>query len=183
MAYDFKKLEEKISGIAKHFEEEIASLRTGRATPAILENIRVEAYGSSNSLKNVASIITEDARTLLVQPWDKALMEKLAKALESSNLGSQPIVTKDFIRISVPPLTEERRKSLQKVVKEKLEEAKISLRKGRDEVWKDIQEKEKNKTISENEKFRLKDQMEEKVKKGVEKLEELATRKEKEILE
>lgn len=183
MAYDFKKMEEKVAGILKHFEEEISSLRTGRATPAILENVKVEAYGSTNPLKNVASIIIEDARTLLVQPWDKGLLDKISKSLEMANLGTQPVVTKDSVRISIPPLTEERRKSLQKVVKEKLEEAKIAMRQARDDVWKDIQEKEKNKSISEDEKFRLKEEMEEKIKKGNDKLEDTALKKEKEILE
>ncbi len=183
MTYDFKKLEERLSNLAKHFESEIASLRTGRASSALLENVRIEAYGVSNPLKNVASIIVQDPKTLLVEPWDKSLLEVIGKALEASNLGAKPIAVKDSIRIALPSLTEERRGALLKLLKEKLEEARISLRKARDEVWKEIQEKERKKEISEDDKFRLKEQMEEKVKKGGEKLEELSKKKEREITE
>ena len=139
MAYDFKKLDEKILSSIKYFESEVATLRTGRATPALLESIKVEAYGENNALKNVASIVIEDPKTLLVQPWDKGLIDAICKAIEASNMGSQPVVTKDSIRISLPSLTEERRKSLIKVLNEKAEETKISIRKSRDEVWKEIQ--------------------------------------------
>src|SRR3989338_1762865 len=183
MAYDFKKLEERLNSLTNHFESEIASLRTGRASPALFENIKVDAYGTINPLKNVASIINEDAKTLLVQPWDKSLMEIISKAIETANMGVQPVVAKDSIRISLPPLTEERRKALVKILKEKTEEAKISLRKARDEVWRDIQEKEKAKTISEDEKFRFKEEMEKKIKHGGEKLDEIAAKKEREIME
>ncbi|OGF82180.1 ribosome recycling factor [Candidatus Giovannonibacteria bacterium RIFCSPLOWO2_01_FULL_46_13] len=183
MNYDFKKLEEKTLALAKHFESDIASLRTGRATPALLENIPVEAYGAKNSLKNVASLTVEDAKTLLIQPWDKGLMESISKAIEASNVGAQPIAAKDAIRISFPPLTEERRKSLIKVLKDKMEEARISMRQIRDETWKDIQDKEKAKTISEDDKFRYKEEMEKKIKEGGDKLDQIAAKKEKEIME
>ncbi|OGF69357.1 ribosome recycling factor [Candidatus Giovannonibacteria bacterium RIFCSPLOWO2_02_FULL_45_14] len=183
MAYDFKKLEERLNSLTNHFESEIASLRTGRASPALVENIKVDAYGSINPLKNVASVIVEDAKTLLVQPWDKSLMETISKAIETSNIGTQPVVAKDSIRISLPPLTEERRKSLIKVLKEKMEETRISIRKARDEVWKDIQEKEKAKVFSEDEKFRLKEEMEKKIKQGGDKLDQIAAKKEREIMD
>ncbi len=183
MAYDFKKLDEKLSSLASHFESEIASLRTGRASPALVENIKVDAYGSINPLKNVASVIIEDAKTLLVQPWDKSLVEIISKAIEISNIGVQPVVAKDSIRISLPSLTEERRKSLAKILKEKTEETRISIRKVRDEVWKDIQEKEKAKILSEDEKFRLKEEMEKKIKHGSDKLDQIAAKKGREIME
>ena len=119
----------------------------------------------------------------MVEPWDKSLLEVIGKALEASNLGAKPIAVKDSIRIALPSLTEERRGALLKILKEKLEETRISLRKARDEVWKEIQDKERKKEISEDEKFRLKGQMEERVKKGGEKLEELSRKKEREIME
>ena len=183
MPYSFKKLEDKISATIKYFEGDTASLRTGRANPTLIEDVKIEAYGELNPLKNIASITVEDARTLLVQPWDKALLEVIEKGIKAANLGLQPAVTKDIIRVALPMLTQERRQSLIKVLKEKLEEARVRLRKHRDEVWKEIQNEERAKKISEDEKFRLKDQLEEKIKKGVEKLEEFAKRKEKEILE
>lgn len=183
MTYDFKKLEERINSLANHFESEIASLRTGRATPALLENVKVEVYGSINQLKNVASIVVEDAKTLLVQPWDKSIMEALAKAIEISNVGVNPVVAKDAIRISLPPLTEDRRKTLAKILRERMEETRISMRKVRDETWKDIQGKEKAKVFSEDDKFRFKEEMEKKIKHGSEKLDQIAAKKEKEIME
>ncbi len=183
MNYNFNKMDEKILDAIRHFESEIASLRTGRATPALLEGIKIEAYGTSNQLKNVASIVAEDAKTLLVEPWDKGLIDAISKAIESSNMGAQPIVSKNSIRISLPPLTEERRKFLLKILKEKIEETRITLRRIRDDIWKDIQDKEKAKSISEDDKFRFKEEMEKKIREGGEKLEGLAKKKEKEILE
>lgn len=183
MNFDFKKFDEKISVLAKHLENEVASLRTGRATPALLENVRVEAYGISNPLKNVASIIVEDPKTLLVEPWDKSLLETISRAIEASNAGVRPVAVKDSLRISLPPLTQERRQALLRVLKEKLEETRISLRKIRDEIWKEIQGEEKNKKISEDQKFRLKEEMEERIRKAGEKLEAIAKKKEKEIIE
>ncbi len=181
MAYDFKRFDEKIAGVISFFENEIATLRTGRATPALLENIKVEAYGTTNSIKNVAAVRTEDAKTLIVEPWDKSIIENVAKGIETSNLGIQPVIQKGFVRVTLPSLTQERRTTLLKILSEKLEDARVNIRKFRDELWKDIQAEEKAKKFSEDEKFRLKNQMEEKVKKIMENLENTAGRKEKEI--
>jgi ribosome recycling factor len=183
MTYDFKKMDEEVDTLTHHLESEVASLRTGRAAPALLENVKVEAYGTANPLKNIASIVVEDAKTLLVQPWDKSLLETISKAIEGSNVGSQPVASKDSIRISLPPLTEDRRKQLSKILKEKVEEAKITLRKVRDEVWKDIQDQEKAKKISEDDKFRFKEEMEKRSKQATDKLDRIAAKKEKEIME
>jgi ribosome recycling factor len=183
MTYNFKRLEKKIADILAAFTEEISSLRTGRASPSLVENIKIEAYETINPLKNLASITLDDPKTLIVQPWDKSLVDTIQKAIEASSLGIKSAAVKDFIRIVLPPLTEERRITLVKLLKEKLEEARISIRKARDETWKDIQEKERGKEISEDDKFRLKDQMEDKIKKGTEKLEEAYRKKEKEIKE
>ena len=183
MVYNFKKFNEKVTSFLRHLESEIVSLRTGRASPALLENIQVRAYGTLNPLKNVASIVVDDPRTLSVEPWDKSLLEAILKAIEVSSLGVRPIPFKNSLRVSLPPLTAERREALLKILKEKLEESRISLRQARDEVWKDIQEKERRGIISEDDKFRFKNEMEELVKKGGEKLEEISRKKEKEIKE
>lgn len=183
MAYNFKTLEEKISSATKHLEAEGAALRTGRASPALLEDLKIEAYGEASPLKNLASISAEDAKTISVQPWDKSLLEAIEKGINNSALGLRASSAKDKVRVILPAITQERRQVLLKLLREKLEETRVTLRKARDEVWKDIQEKERSKTISEDEKFRLKEQMEEKMKTGAEKLEELAKKKEKEILE
>ena len=181
--YDFKKLDEKISAAAERFKNETASLRTGRANPALVEDIKIEAYGTSNPLKNLSSVTVENAKTLIIQPWDKSILEAIEKGIANSSLGLRPAVQKDAIRVTLPDLTQERRQALLKLLKEKLEDAKVSLRQARDETWKDIQERERAKTISEDEKFRLKGQMEERAKKGAERLEETSQKKEKEISE
>ena len=183
MAYDFKKLEEKINAAAERFKNETASLRTGRANPALVQDLKIEAYGETNSLKNLASISTEDAKTISVQPWDKSLLEAIEKGINNSALGLRASAAKDKVRVVLPAITQERREALLKLLKKKLEETRVSLRKARDEVWKDIQEKERSKAISEDEKFRLKEQMEEKIKTGAEKLDEVAKKKEREIME
>lgn len=183
MPYDFKKLEEKINTAVRWFESEVQSLRTGRANPALAENIKVEAYGAMQPLKNLASIMVEDARTLKIEPWDKSLLEVIEKGIRASNLGLRPAVSQDLVRVVLPELTQERRQALLKLLKEKLEETRISFRKARDEAWKEIQERERSKEISEDGKFRLKDQLEEKIKKAMEKLEGISRKKEKEITE
>ncbi len=181
--YDFKKLDEKLDGTVKFFEGEVASFRSGRANPALIEDIKVEAYGAVSLLKNLAAIRAENGKTLVVEAWDKSLMETIAKGIATANLGLKTSPSKDILRVVLPDLTEERRKSLVKLLGEKLENARVSVRKARDEVWKDIQERERAKEISEDEKFRLKNQMEERIKKSTSKLEELSTKKEREITE
>ncbi|MBU3925802.1 ribosome recycling factor, partial [Patescibacteria group bacterium] len=164
------------------FKKETVSLRTGRATPALVENIMVDSYGARTPLKHVASIATEDARTIRITPWDAGILKGIEQAISASSLGIQPIADKQSIRISLPELTEERRKSLIKLLGEKLEESRISLRLKREEVWKDIQEKEKNGEMSEDDKFRFKDELQKIIDKISLDLEEITRNKEKEIL-
>lgn len=146
-----------------------------------MEDLEIDSYGSKMPLKHLAAISTEDARTLNIKPWDKNNIQAIELAVRSSNLGLQPLVDQDIIRIIIPELTEERRGALKKMLKEKLEQAKVSVRRARDEVWSKIQEKERAGEISEDEKFRLKDKMQEKIDAAFKKLEEIADKKEKEI--
>ena len=183
MAYDFKKLEDKIAGGISHFESETSSLRTGRANPALVEDIKIDAYGTPNPLKNIAAISIENAKTIIVQPWDRSLLESIEKGIAASNIGLRPVVAKDILRVILPDLTEERRQSVIKILKEKLEESRVSVRKARDEVWREIQGLERQKKISEDEKFRLKEQMEDRIKKATLKIEGIAKKKEGEILD
>ena len=126
------------------FKQEIGALSAGRANPAMVENLLVDSYGAKTPLKHIAAISVEDARTLRIAPWDISVIKNIESAISASNLGVQPIADKQSIRISVPGLTEERRKALVKTVSAKLEEARISMRQERDKVWKDIQEGERN---------------------------------------
>lgn len=181
MPYDFSKIKNKAEEIKNHFKNEIVSLRTGRATPALVENIFIDSYGTKTSLKHLASISAEDAKTLRITPWDASILKNIETAINVSNLGIQPIADKQSIRLSLPELSEERRNSLLKLLSEKLQEIKISLRKERDEVWKDIQEKERKGEIPEDDKFRFKDELQKIIDKTTEELEEIAKRKELEI--
>lgn len=163
-------------------KKETSSLRTGRATPALVENIMVDSYGTRTPLKHIASIAAEDARTIRITPWDAGVLKNIEHSISISNLGIQPIADKQSIRISLPELTEERRKSLIKLLNEKLEEARVSLKLKREEEWKDIQEKERSGEISEDDKFRYKEELQKIIDKVSTDLEEIAKNKEKEIL-
>lgn len=182
MSYDFSKIKNRGEEIKEWLKKEFVSLRTSRATPALVENILVDSYGSKTPLKHVASINVEDARTLRITPWDHSVLKFIEHAIVSSPAGVSPIADKNSIRLTMPELTEERRRALMKVVSEKLEEAKVSLRKARDEVWQDIQNKEKKGEIPEDDKFRFKDELQKVIDKVMKDLEEISERKNKEIM-
>lgn len=179
--YDFTQIKKKGEEVKEWMKKESSSLRTGRATPALVENIPVDSYGSRVPLKHVASISVEDARTLRISPWDAGMLKNIEHAIISSNLGIQPIADKQTVRVTMPELTEERRKSLIKILHDKLEEAKISLKLAREEAWKEIQEKEKNGEIPEDDKFRLKDDLQKIIDAISGEIEEVAKKKEAEI--
>jgi len=179
--YNFKILEKELKKASEWFSSEIVSLRTGRANPALVEHIKVNSYGSDMPIEHIAAVSVEDARTILIKPWDKSNVQPIESAIRASNLGLQPVVDQENIRIILPELTEERRTSLKKILREKLEDAKVTARQARDEVWSDIQEQERAGTISEDDKFRLKDDMQEIVDKAIKSLDEIADKKESEI--
>ncbi|MFA6338934.1 MAG: ribosome recycling factor [Candidatus Paceibacterota bacterium] len=183
MAYNFAQFKEKLKETEEWLKKELSSVRTGRATPVILDSISVEAYGAKMPLNQVANIVVEDAKTIRVAPWDAGQIKAIEKAVIVSNLGLSVSVDDKGLRIIFPELTAERRGILIKLVKEKLEDAKIALRSEREEVWNDIQKKEKEGSISEDEKFRLKDDMQKIADEFSKKLLELSERKEKEVSE
>ena len=182
MAYDFSKFKKNSGETIEWLKKEYMSIRTGRATPTLLDNVVVESYGNHQPIKHVASIAIEDPKTLKVVPWDKSLVKNIESALKAGNLGVSVAVDDTGIRVGFPELTEETRKSIVKVVKELLEEARISLRKERERIWNDIAEKEKNGAVSEDEKFRAKDELQKLVDDTNKALEEVAGKKEKEIM-
>ena len=181
MSYSFSGFDAELKKAKEWLADEFTALRTGRANPAMVKDILVDCYGSKMKLENVASIGAQDARTLLIQPWDKASVEPIERAIRASNLGLQPVVDKDVIRVILPTLTGERRGALMKLVSEKLEEARIMSRKARDEIWKDIQTKERDGALSEDEKFRAKDELQKKIDAFNRDLEALVERKKTEI--
>lgn len=160
---------------------DISSLRTGRATPALVEDISVEAYGVKQQLKAVASISVADAKTLTVDPWDKGLINDVDKAIRDANMGYNPVNDGKIIRIPLPELSTERRAELIKVLHGKLENARIAVRKIREDWKKKIEVAAKDKAIAEDEKFTLEADLDKMVKEYNERVKEIGENKEKEI--
>ncbi|MBT3538824.1 ribosome recycling factor [Candidatus Parcubacteria bacterium] len=165
----------------EYLRTEISGLRTGRATPALVEDVIVEAYGVKQQLKAVASIAVADAKTLTVDPWDKGLIQAVESAINNSDLGINPVNDGKLIRLPLPDLTQDRRQELIKVLHKKLEEARVAIRKIREEARKEIDNKEKAKEIGEDEKYNLQDDLDKAVKGYNEKVKEVGEEKEKEI--
>ena len=133
-------------------------------------------------LKQLATIQTPEPRSIIVRPWDKSIIQDIEKSIGKSKLGLSPIVEEDFIRLSVPPLSEERRKEIVKILQEKVEECRISIRRHREDVWKEVQTMEQNKEISEDDKFKAKDELQKVIDEYNEKVEEMRKKKEDEIM-
>jgi len=163
-------------------EEELKTLRVGRANPLMVENILVEVYGTKTPLKQIASIAVPESRTILIQPWDKSIIKDIEKAITIANIGINPTNEGQQIRLTIPPLTEESRKELTKSVGEKSEKTRIIIRQIRDKVKEEIIKKEKNNEITEDDKYDLQKKLDEFVRDYNEKVKDLAERKEKEIM-
>lgn len=181
MAYDFTRLKKGIAEAEEHFTSELAGIRTGRAAPALLDSVRVEAYGSAMPLNQVGSVTIEDARSLRVTPWDHTQIRAIEKAITEANFGVSLSTDERGVRVAFPELTSERREQLVKLTRQKLEEARLAVRRARDETWQDIQKQEKEKLMSEDEKFRSKEAMEKIVQQANEALERLTHHKEEEL--
>ena len=168
--------------VIEFFKAELGSHRTGRANAVLVEDIPVEAYGSMMTVKGVGSILVPDSKTIMVEPWDKALTKEIEKAIRNAPIGVNPVVDGTRVRITLPPLTEEGRRELVKIVGKKAEEAHIALRGVREKVKDEIGRMEKDKEISEDERFRLQEAMEGAVKHWNDKVREMAAEKEQEIM-
>ena len=179
---DFIKEEKEFKNIVSRFEEELKKIRTGRASASVLEGIVVESYGTRVPLTQVAALSAADPKSVVVRPWDKTLLPAVEQALSKANLGLSVISETDHVRAIFPALTEERRKEFVKIIGKKAEETRVSVRSHRDKIWKTIQEEERAKIISENQKFSQKEKMEKMVSEINKKIFELAEKKEKEIM-
>src|SRR3989339_1669835 len=182
MQYNFSNFKLENNKIAEYLIREYSQLNIGRASPMILDGISVESYGSYVPLKNVASVSIEDPKTLRITPWDKNQIKEIEKAIVSSNLGLSVAVDEFGIRVIFPQLTTETRQTLVKVLREKLEESRITVRKERERVWDDIQSQEKKGKITEDEKFRAKEDLQKIIDETNEKLENILKKKEREVL-
>jgi ribosome recycling factor len=183
MQYNFTEVKKQAKDTEEWLKKEFSSIRTGRATPAILDGIKVEVYGSDMPISQVANISVEDARMLRIVPWDGNVTKSIEKAILISDLGLSVTVDDKGLRVVFPDLTSDRRQNLVKVAKQKMEDAKIKIRGDREKVLKDIDKKEKEGGMSEDEKFRFKAELQKILEDSTKVLEEAFTKKEKEILE
>lgn len=177
-----EELKQKLERIINRMRQEIAGLRTGRATPALVENLEVDYYGARSPLKALAAISSPDARQIVIQPWDKNSLPSIEKAIAASPLGLAPIADRDLIRLSVPPLNEERRGELARLLGKHSEEARIQIRRERDEALKELERSYKAKQIGEDQRFRRKNEIQKIVDEINKKVEETMLAKEKEIM-
>ena len=166
-----------IEKVVSYLHTEFAKLQTGRANASLIEHIEVNAYGQRQQLKAVAGISIQNARTIVVQPWDKSIIGDVEKALTEANLGISPVNDGSVVRINLPPMTEERREGLKKIVHKLAEEARISIRQQRDKVREDIKE-EKDEDV----RYTLLEVLDKAAKEGNGKIDESLKAKEKEVM-
>jgi len=182
MAYDFNPLKKQIAGTEEWLKKEMSQIRTGQASPAVLDGVRVDSYGAQLGIKEVASILIEGARSLRVAPWDLKQSKEIEKAVTAANLGVSVTVDDQGVRIIFPELTADRRIEIAKMAKDRLEEGKKQIRGHRDAVIKDLTTKEKEGGYGKDDIFRLKNDTQKLVDDANKKLEEMFAKKEKEIV-
>lgn len=182
MAYNLNVFKDKAKAVDTWLEKELTTVRTGRATPSILDSVMVESYGAYMGIAQVASITNEDPRTIRIVPWDHSQIKGIEKAITGANLGVSVSVDEKGVRVSFPALTAETRQQILKVAKEKLEQSRISLRKVRDEENVAVDKAEKGGGMGEDEKFRIKQDIQKVIDEVNKKLQDRMDKKEKEIL-
>jgi ribosome recycling factor len=166
----------------EYFKEELSQIRTGRASSALVENLLVDYYGARSPIKQVATISIPEPRTIVISPWDKGSLIYIEKAIKESQLNLTPNNDGNVIRINLPALTEDRRKEFTKLLNQKAEEARIAVRKHREDAWEEIQAAEKSGKIGEDDKFTGKNKLQEVIDEYNAKIEEIRTKKEQEIM-
>jgi ribosome recycling factor len=174
--------DENFSEAIEHFKGEIEKFRTGRATPALVDYLVVDYYGTKTPMKQIASINVPEPRSLMIQPWDRGALSAIETAIRSANIGLNPTNDGVVVRIALPPLTEDRRKELVKALNQKAEEARIAVRNIREDAWKEIQNLEKEGLVGEDDKFRAKEELQAVVEIQNKKIEEMRKRKEEDMM-
>lgn len=179
----YKEAEERMRGAIKALEEDLNGIRTGRASPVLIERLHVQYYGNPTPLIQLASISVPEPRALLIRPFDITTLKAIEKAILASDLGLTPNNDGKTIRLNLPPLTEERRRELVKVVHNRVEEARVAARNVRRDSIKDLREFEQEKMISEDERKKGEDELQKLTDRLIEEIEAVGDQKEKEILE
>ena len=175
-------MQERMEKVIDNLETNYSEIRAGRANPAILNRVSVEYYGVPTPINQVASVSVPEARLIVIQPWDRSILSQIEKAIEKADIGIHPMNDGQVIRLSFPELTEERRKEIVKDVKKTAEEAKVAVRNVRRDEMDEAKAKLKNKEISEDEERSLEDKIQKETDKYVAKIDEIADKKEKEIM-
>jgi len=178
-----KNMEEKMKKAVDVTRSELQKLRTGKATTALLDGIKVDYYGQHLPLNQVSNVATPDVHTITVTPWDKSVLPTIEKAIQAANLGLNPISMGTFIRIPIPPLNEERRKELVKVAKKFGEDGKIAIRNVRRDAIEHIKKAEKAEHISEDDRKKAEEEVQKVTDKYIKEIDNLIIGKEKEIME
>ncbi|MDB5259574.1 MAG: Frr, ribosome recycling factor [Candidatus Taylorbacteria bacterium] len=180
--YDFTKFKKGIAGAEEWLKKEFSGIRTGQASPAVLDGVKVESYGTVVPISQVAAVTTEGPRTIRIIPWDAGQVKDIEKAITIANLGLSVGVDDKGIRVNFPELTSERRTAILKIAKEKVEEGKKQVRSHRDDVMKELQTKEKDGSFGKDDVFRFKNEAQKIVDQANKNLDASFERKEKEIL-
>jgi len=178
-----EKIKPELEKVVGFYKRELQKIRSGKASPGLVEDLIVDCFGSKLPLKQLATISCPEPRQLVIQPWAHEYLEVIEKALQQADLGTSPIVDGDLIRINLPPVTGEFRDKLISQVSQKAEEAYQTIRKWRDEAWREIQEKFHQKEISEDDKFKGKDELQKSIDEYHKRIEELKEKKKREILD
>lgn len=178
-----KKIKPEMQKAIAFLEGELVKFRTGRASPALVEDIIVDYLGEKFSLKQLAAISMPEPKQIVIQPWDRSYLEPIEKAILHSGLGFSSVVSQDVIRLSLPPLTEEFRKNIMKAVSEKQEEARRTIRRWREKAWDEVQLRFGEGKIREDDKFRAKEELQKLIDEYNDKIDEIGEKKKKEILE
>jgi len=182
MTYDFSEFKKKAGDIAEHLNKELSAIHTGRASSAILDGIFIESYGAQLAVQHVATIANEDARTLRIVPWEKANGKEIEKAINTANLGISVSTDESGLRIFFPPLTTERRVSFTKLVRDKVESSRVTLKGVREQSKNDIIAAERDGNMSEDEKTRALEDLQKLVDETNVNLGAIGEKKEKEIM-
>ncbi|MEJ5287347.1 MAG: Ribosome recycling factor [Candidatus Kapaibacterium sp.] len=178
-----EKTREQMNKSLEHYKQQLAKVRTGRANASILDNVKVDYYGTPTPIPQVATINVPDAKTIIIQPWDTSIINAIEKAIKQSDLGFNPVNDGRILRIPVPPLTEERRKEIVKFCKKLTEDAKIAIRNIRRDQIEVIRKAEKDKELTEDDRKLGEEKIQKVTDEFIKKIDELFSAKEKEILE
>ncbi len=176
-------VERKMGRTIAALQRDLTSLRTGRATPSLIENVAVDYYGSPTPLKQIASISAPDARAILIQPWDKQALNEIERSLMRSEMGFNPSNDGSMITVPIPPLNQERRQELVRLLKRKIEEGKVSIRNVRRDGLESLRKMERDKAISQDENRRSQDQLQKTTDAHIKNIDQVSSTKETEILQ